>query len=74
MAAEFEDNYGDQNVDIDITAQVDAKQQPYLSIILTKVQTADDFVDLHTADVIEIESFFEMVERARVQYNLLRHG
>ena len=65
MAAEFEDAYGHENIDIDVTVRThDVKgktRKPYLSIVCTKVQTADDFVDAFTDDRREIETFFAAV-------------
>lgn len=72
MAAEFEDAYGDQNVDIDVTVRSGNQgEKPYLSVILTKVKTADDFVDAFTDNRFEIEAFFTAVRTAEAEYRRL---
>jgi hypothetical protein len=71
MAAEFEDNYGDQNIDIDVKVVVGPLRMPFLSVILTKVQTTDDFVDAFTYEPAEIEAFFAAVRQAEAEYRRL---
>jgi hypothetical protein len=72
MAAEFEDSYGDQNVDIEVkTLERGYNNKPLLSVVLTKVQSADDFVDAYTSDPREIELFFQQVREAEVEYRRL---
>lgn len=76
MAAEFEDQYGDQNVDIDVktvtvTGPGKNQRRPMVSVILTKAQTADDFVDAYSTDPAEIEAFFRAVREAEVEYRRL---
>ena len=71
MAAEFEDNYGDQNIDIDVKVIAGPPRVPCLSIILTKTQSADDFVDAFSYDPAEIEAFFRQVREAEVEYRRL---
>lgn len=72
MAAEFEDQYGDQNVDIDVKTVIvtgpGSTRRAMLSVILTKAQTTDDFVDAFSFDPGEIEAFFRAVREAEVDY------
>lgn len=74
MAAEFEDNYGGENIDVDVTTRVMTHKHTKrieVSVILTKVQTVDDFVDISTSDYREIEAFFRQVREAEVEYRRL---
>ena len=75
MAAEFEDSYGHDNTDVDVTVKEHnisgGIRKPYVSIVLTKVQTADDFVDIFTDDPAEIETFFRQVREAEIEYRRL---
>jgi hypothetical protein len=75
MAAEFEDAYGHENIDIDVTVKEHnisgGIRKPYVSVVLTKVQTADDFVDAFTDEPREIEAFFAAVREAEVEYRRL---
>jgi hypothetical protein len=71
MAAELDDNYGDGPIDIDVTVKTMSNGIPFLSVILTKVRTADDFVDGWSAEPPEIEAFFAAVRAAEAEYRRL---
>lgn len=70
MGATFEDSYGHGDCEVEITAELD--RDIFISLVVTRQASGDDFVDLTLVDEREIEVFFDNIDRVRKDYLRLK--